>query len=142
MKRWRKNLIGAFILATIMSTSGVVMAAETNSTENEIISTRVDINMPENIEFVNRAGTTFDHDAGTQADASYKRVWGRTQAWQGSNKISSYTRARYEKVLLGTILGDSRRQYSPTFGAKSYAISGKCDNSLLSTYVGHTYYGV
>lgn len=84
---------------------------------------------------------TFDHTAGTSSHDNYvtRYCWGLTQCYQGSIKLDSYTRARYENFL-GMITADSGRQWSENQG-QSYAESDSVSADIGSQWVGHTYYG-
>jgi hypothetical protein len=70
-------------------------------------------------------------------------VWGSTQASQGTIKLDSYTRARFEMpwYLGGRIYLDSGREWSINQG-KSYAQSGTELYKPLESGVAKTYYGI
>ena len=139
----RKFLIVACSLTYLL---GCVLPVSASNnvvkTSYEVISINEDI-LPQNISLQTRGvSITYNHTSGTKSRDNYitRYCWGKTQAQQGSIKLSSYTRARYESILIG-IKGDSGRIWSKVEGGPSYAESGEVSADTGSQWVAHTYYG-
>ena len=135
----------AITCTTIFAVGGILTThAEENLTGRlyEVISTNENA-LPENISIQPKIKITFDHTSGTKSHDNFvytRYCWGRTQAQQGTIKLSSYTRARYEDFL-GFVTADSGRVWSKVEGGPSYAESGDVSADIGSIWTAHTYYG-
>lgn len=95
-----------------------------------------------------RATPNLRHDYGFKYEEAgsnvlMERVWGETVE-VAQISVDTYTRARYESWLTGSISGDSGRKYDSADGSVSgisRANSGWIIASDPNSWVGHTYYG-
>lgn len=142
----------SIMLVTLISTSFPALAAEKESKDvnpNQIISTQEDIKIPQNVLSANSSITnstlavsvTYDTDSGIDWDKGYRSVWGSCQAKQGTVKLDSYSRARFETLIGGLPYLDSGRVWSTNQGT-SFAQSGWELYDALNSGVAHTYYGI
>lgn len=144
VKKLKGVFMGILSVACLFKGNIAVYASDLPANGYEVISTNEDL-LPENISIQPRVSVTYDHTAGTKSHDRYvytRYCWGRTQAKQGSINLSSYTRARYESIVLGRVTADSDRQWSEEVGGPSYAESGDVDADIGSQWVAHTYYGI
>lgn len=137
-----KKLICLVATATILGSSMSVFAAEPANDPNLVITTHEDVVAPENVKIQEaRSSITYDPDSGIDWDKGYRSVWGSCQAKQGSVKLDSYSRARFERLITGSPYLDSGRVWSTNRG-RSFARSGWELYKTLDSGVAHTYYGV
>lgn len=126
-------------------------AVEPNQTvdPNLVISVKEELTIPSNVTVYSAAAldtssVTYDHNSGISWNLGERQVWGNTQATQGTIKLSSYTRARYEHEWYqgGSIYGDSGRVWSSIPGGRSYAASDWEYFNTFNSGVAKTYYGI
>lgn len=144
--RMKKVICSVATAATILGSSMSVFAAEpSNDLSNDpnlVITTHEDVVVPGNVS-VQKASVsvTYDPDSGIDWDKGYRSVWGSCQAKQGTIKLDSYSRARFEALITGLPYLDSGRVWSTNQG-RSFARSGWELFSTLDSGVAHTYYGI
>lgn len=110
---------------------------------NLVITTQENVNIPNNVsvEKTARGSITYAPASGIDWDRGYRTVWGSCQASQGTVKLDSYSRARFERLITGSPYLDSGRVWSEN-QEKSFARSGSELYSTLDSGVAHTYYGI
>ncbi|MCM3135270.1 hypothetical protein M3629_21030 [Paenibacillus polysaccharolyticus] len=115
---------------------------------NQVISIKEEVTIPGNVTLASdnvlqASSISYDHNSGIDWDKGRRQVWGNTQAKQGSVKLNSYTRARYERSWIqgGGSYGDSGRVWSSNKG-RSYARSDWEKYDTLNSGVAKTYYGI
>lgn len=144
LKKYICSLIIALIAISIPMCAMAAIDYSTDEKANQIESTHQDITLPSNITTLAVDKVKYDHNYGVEWPSGSKRYcWGQTQAKQGSTKITSYTRARFEYKWYqgGGYYCDSGRCWSKTTGGKSYAKSGTETYDALDSGVAKTYYG-
>lgn len=129
----KKIYFGLLLSLSLIGGASTALANETDTDTidpNEIISSRLDVGLEENkleqnnfITRSTRAVTSFNHQPGIHWNKGYRSVSSWTQAKQGKNNVSSYSRARFEYpwYMGGGTYYDTGRKNSPKFGAPSYA---------------------
>ncbi|WP_338707960.1 hypothetical protein [Paenibacillus amylolyticus] len=147
-----KKKIMAVAMCSCLLLSSIPAYADGNSNQpndpNLVISTKEEITIPGNVTFatdqvIQASSITYDHKSGIDWDRGSRQVWGNTQAKQGSVKLDSYSRARFERAWFqgGGSYGDSGRVWSSKKG-RSYARSDWEYYSTTNSGVAKTYYGI
>lgn len=140
--RMKKVICLMATVATVLGSSMSVFAAAPSNDPNLIISTHEDVVTPKNVMVQNaRSSITYDPNSGIDWNKGYRSVWGSCQAKQGSIKLDSYSRARFETLITRSPYLDSGRVWSTNQG-RSFAQSGWELYSTLDSGVAHTYYGI
>jgi hypothetical protein len=139
-----KKLVFKALLCGLLTTSTIPVLASGKGGEvmdpNVVISVRENINIPSNVSLT-RSSITYDHKSSIKWNKGYRWITANTQAKQGAVKLNSYTRARFETLILGSPYCDSGRCWSNKQG-RSYATSGKELYQMLNSGVAKTYYGI
>lgn len=142
--RVKKVICLAVTMLNIVGSSMSVLAAESANNPNLVISTHEDVILPENVSVekaLTRGSISYDPKSGIDWDRGYRSVWGSCQAKQGTVNLDSYSRARFESLVLGTPYLDSGRVWSVNQG-RSFARSGWELYDTFNSGVAHTYYGI
>lgn len=136
----KKRLLAILLTMLFVLSLSSVYAIDIDS-KDKVKLDKTDKNYVESVlEGMYALSIMFDHDSGINYSGNSRQVWGRTQAWdENAQKLNSYTRARFEELVLGTVKCDSGRVYSTGAGA-SYAESGWLYSDQY-TYIAKTYYG-
>jgi len=137
-----KNVLAMILFVCVvflLNSDGVFANNEFDSNANKVISVHENISFAPGI--MAFSSISYDHNGYVEWDKGYRRAVGNTQATQGSVKLDSYSRARFETLILGTAYLDSGRVWSSNQG-RSWAYSGWELYSALDSGVAKTYYGI
>jgi len=143
MIKFKKLVFGALLFGLLATNAVPTFAAETDETvidPNVVISVHENVNVPPNVSLA-RSSITYSHNSTVNWDKGYRWVTANTQAKQGTVKLDSYTRARFEMLITGAPYCDSGRCWSTKQG-RSYATSGKELYKALESGVAKSYYGI
>lgn len=124
-----------------------VYAEEYTNDFDQIIEIQENVTLPGNVSLLDTTravSVTYDHNSEIEGNQGKRRIHADTQAMQGTIKLSSYTRARFEREWFqgGGVYGDSGRCWSATPGGRSYATSGWDTYDFLESGMAKTYYGI
>jgi len=147
----KKVLCFCSALIILASSSSTALAVEKEYVDpNQVISICEDVVIPQNVIMATNSyaivastavSVTYDPASGIEWNQGYRSVWGSCQAKQGSINLDSYSRARFETLILGSPYLDSGRVWSTNQG-RSYAESGRELYDAWNSGVAHTYYGI
>ena len=136
-------------VATLIYCSSFVFASdkgkENKVDPNAIVSINENITIPQNVRIasVQMTSVTYDENHGIESSLGSRYCWQSCQASQGTVKLDSYSRARFEHTWFqgGGIYGDSGRVWSTNQG-ESYAAFDWEVFDALNSGVARTYYGI